>query len=310
MVPLSIAVTAKPALEPLFRPFGVQPLPKALEEQLGLRLDETTISHEVLVIDGAERVASTAGVPPVAKTQPAELEPRLKRAPWAGAVERVARLAVAPAQTAPGSVSGMFTDQLNNFLPGVQLTLLNEATGQRYDATTGRSGDFAISDLPVGQYRLTASLPGFRETTSILTVRSGVNTERTVVMAIGMVEETITVVDDGIAAAALPVYQRRPTPPPPPQTTPGIGGNLRPPRKLRHVAPVYPPSGVEGVVILAAVISLDGTVTNTRALSSPDPELAQAAMDAVNLWEFDPTLLDGVTVDTLMQVTVSFSKPR
>jgi TonB family protein len=64
------------------------------------------------------------------------------------------------------------------------------------------------------------------------------------------------------------------------------------------------------VVILAAVISLDGTVTNTRALSSPDPELAQAAMDAVNLWEFDPTLLDGVTVDTLMQVTVSFSKPR
>jgi uncharacterized protein (TIGR03435 family) len=310
MVPLSIAVTAKPALEPVFRPFGVQPFPKALEEQLGLRLDETTVSHEVLVIDSAERLAAMPNPAPVAKAPPAVLERQLKRAPWAGAVERVARVAAIPAQTAPGSVSGTFTDQLNNFLPAVHLTLVNEGTAQRYDVTTGRSGNYTVSDLPAGQYQLTASLPGFRETTSIVTVQSGVNTERNVVMAIGMVEETIIVVNDGIPAAPVPSYQRRPVSAPPPQQAQGIGGNLRVPRKLRNVAPIYPASGMEGVVILTTVISADGTVTNTRPLSSPDPDLTQAAMDAVNLWEFDPTLLDGVPVDTLMQVTVYFRKPR
>jgi uncharacterized protein (TIGR03435 family) len=286
--------------------FGVRTIQAALQEQLGRKLEEATAPVDVLVVDRADRPSA-----PAASTTPnATLPPRLTRAPWAGAVERVARFAATPAQTVPGSVSGTFTDQLNNFLPAVHLTLVNEATGQRYDATTGRSGDFAVSDLPAGSYRLTASLPGFRETTSILTVQSGINTERSVVMAIGMIEETILVVNDGIPPAALPSYQRRPVTPPPPSRTQGMGGNLRPPRKLRHVAPIYPASGAEGVVILTAVISLDGTVTNTRPLSSPDPDLAQAAMDAVNLWEFDPTLLDGIPVDTLMQVTVSFSKPR
>jgi hypothetical protein len=34
--------------------------------------------------------------------------------------------------------------------------------------------------------------------------------------------------------------------------------------------------------------------------------LSQAAVDAVQDWEFDPTLLDGIPVETLMQVTVDF----
>jgi len=310
-MPAAAIATRYPTFASFAAPFGVRTIDAALQEQLGLRLEESAAPFDVLVVDRADRPSTTAAsTMPIAKTPPALLEPRLKRAPWAGAAERVARFAAAPAQTAPGSASGTFTDQLNNFLPGIRLTLVNEATDQRYDATTGRSGDFTFSDLPAGQYRLNASLPGFRETSQILTVGSGMNTERNVVMAIGMVEETILVVNDGIPPAPLPSYQRRPVSLPLPQKTQGIGGNLRPPRKLRHVSPLYPASGAEGVVILTAVISLDGTVTNTRPLSSPDPDLAQAATDAVNLWEFDPTLLDGVPVDTLMQVTVSFSKPR
>jgi TonB family protein len=136
------------------------------------------------------------------------------------------------------------------------------------------------------------------------------NTERNVVMAIGMIEETIAVVNDGTPPPALPTYQRRPISPPRTPTVQGMGGNLRPPRKLRHVAPIYPASGAEGVVILTAVIGLDGTVTNTRPLSASDPDLAQAAIDAVNLWDFDPTRLDGIPVETLMQVTVSYSAAR
>ena len=55
------------------------------------------------------------------------------------------------------------------------------------------------------------------------------------------------------------------------------------PAKLIHQAhPEYPESaksrGVQGDVVLRAVISLDGSVGSMSPAGSPDPELAQAAM--------------------------------
>jgi TonB family protein len=37
-----------------------------------------------------------------------------------------------------------------------------------------------------------------------------------------------------------------------------------------------------------------------------DAEFGRAAMDAVNEWQFEPTRLHGVPVDTSMRVTVRF----
>jgi protein TonB len=54
------------------------------------------------------------------------------------------------------------------------------------------------------------------------------------------------------------------------------------------------------------VIASDGAMNNVHVLSSPSPDLSQAAVDAVEQWEFDPALLDGVPVETLIQVTVEF----
>ena len=74
--------------------------------------------------------------------------------------------------------------------------------------------------------------------------------------------------------------------------------------------PSYPPAaaanGVAGIVILSGVIGADGLMSDVHVLSSPNPELSQAAVEAVQQWEFDPTLLDGIAVETLMQVTVDF----
>ena len=45
-----------------------------------------------------------------------------------------------------------------------------------------------------------------------------------------------------------------------------------------------------------------------RALTvKAHPELAQAAVDAVQQWRFAPTLLNGVPVEVVMSVSVSFS---
>jgi TonB family protein len=37
------------------------------------------------------------------------------------------------------------------------------------------------------------------------------------------------------------------------------------------------------------------------------PLLDQAAMDAVNLWRFEPALLNGVPVEVEMTVTINFT---
>jgi protein TonB len=96
---------------------------------------------------------------------------------------------------------------------------------------------------------------------------------------------------------------------PAPKPTYRAGGNIRPPTKVRHVPPVYPPiaqqNKIEGVVILEAVIAENGRVRDVRVLRSV-PLLDQAAVDAVRQWHFTPTLLNGEAVPVVMTVTVRF----
>lgn len=101
-------------------------------------------------------------------------------------------------------------------------------------------------------------------------------------------------------------------PPPsavPPRPLP-VGGRIREPSKLRHVAPIYPviaqQARVEGVVIIEATIGTDGRVEQARVLRSK-PLLDEAALAAVRQWVFTPTLLNAVPVPVIMTVTVHFT---
>jgi TonB family protein len=47
-------------------------------------------------------------------------------------------------------------------------------------------------------------------------------------------------------------------------------------------------------------------VNSARVLRSI-PELDQAAIEAVNQWEFTPTLLNGAAMPVIMTVTVNFT---
>src|SRR5690606_14460650 len=111
----------------------------------------------------------------------------------------------------------------------------------------------------------------------------------------------------GGIVGGLPVA---PPPPPPPTQPVRVGGNIRPPTKIKHVRPVYPPiaqsARVQGIVIIEATIGPNGKVTDAKVLRSI-PLLDQAALDAVKQWEFTPTLLNGVPVPVIMTVTVQFT---
>lgn len=113
-----------------------------------------------------------------------------------------------------------------------------------------------------------------------------------------------------------------PPPPPPPdqdvqsmETIDGtapvrVGGNIKPPTKIRDVRPVYPQEAqdarVQGVVIVEATIDGTGRIREARVLRSI-PMLDEAALEAVRQWEFTPTLLNGVPVPVIMTMTVNFT---
>jgi TonB family protein len=89
-----------------------------------------------------------------------------------------------------------------------------------------------------------------------------------------------------------------------------IGGGLMPPKKVKDVAPVYPPlaqeARVQGVVIMEARVDEQGNVSDVRVLRSI-PLLDQAAIDSVKQWQYDPTLLNGSPIAVIMTVTVNFT---
>jgi protein TonB len=118
----------------------------------------------------------------------------------------------------------------------------------------------------------------------------------------------------GLAAGFQLDAPASPPPPPPPPTPPPaairVSGNVKPPRQLQKVNPVYPEiarsAKVQGVVIVEATIGTDGRVTNARVMRSI-PLLDQAALDAVRQWVYEPTIVNGAAVPVIMAVTVSFS---
>jgi protein TonB len=101
-----------------------------------------------------------------------------------------------------------------------------------------------------------------------------------------------------------------PQAPPPPQAAVRVGGQVKAPKKIKNVDPVYPElaqqARVQGVVILECTIAPQGRVTDVKVLRSI-PLLDQSAIDAVKQWTYTPTLLNGVPVPVIMTVTVTFA---
>ena len=90
-----------------------------------------------------------------------------------------------------------------------------------------------------------------------------------------------------------------------------IGGKIHPPMKIKDVQPVYPAiaqsARVGGAVMIEATIGEDGKVLDAKVVRSI-PLLDQAALDAVRQWEYRPTLLNGVPVPVLINITVNFAR--
>jgi TonB family protein len=88
-----------------------------------------------------------------------------------------------------------------------------------------------------------------------------------------------------------------------------IGGNVKEPKLLSSVMPVYPStarsSGQQGDVVVDTTIDKSGRVVRMHAIAGPT-SLRSAAMDALRRWRYEPSTLDGEPVEVQMQVTIKF----
>lgn len=202
---------------------------------------------------------------------------------------------------AQAPLEGVVYDSTGAVVPDVRLSL--DANGRKVEGRTDAEGRFAFPAVEPGAYVLEALVPGFKRLRQTIDLKQPADWTRVITLQLGDVKETISVKGrrgSGAAApAAGPVRLR-------------VGGNIKPPMKLKDVKPVYPASaqeaGHEGVVEIEAVIGKDGSVTAAR-VTSPEiyPELASAALDAVRQWKFSATLLNGNPVEVVMTVSVSFT---
>ena len=105
-----------------------------------------------------------------------------------------------------------------------------------------------------------------------------------------------------------------PVPPPQPslektRSPVPVGGNVQPPRIIYRENPDYPTlahqAGIQGEVIIAAVIDSRGNVVDMKVVSGP-PLLYMAAMKALAKWKFEPTYLNGEPVPIKWNVSVKF----
>jgi protein TonB len=96
------------------------------------------------------------------------------------------------------------------------------------------------------------------------------------------------------------------TVPPPPRP---VSGGVMEGYLVKQVQPVYPRmaqiAGVQGDVILQAMIDREGRIEQLQAVSG-HPMLVPAALDAVGQWRYRPYRLNGEPVEVETQITVRF----
>ena len=123
------------------------------------------------------------------------------RRPWRAAaaalsVVLLAAASVARAQSASATLTGTVLDEAGAVVPGVRVTLLNQATALQRHATTNDEGVFVAAVLPPGRYHLTARREGFSTFEVRHTVlHTGDQQALRIRLRVGEIGETVTVYD-------------------------------------------------------------------------------------------------------------------
>lgn len=211
------------------------------------------------------------------------------------------------AQNLSGKVTGSIHDPSGTGVANATIILSNHTANTIDMTTSDHDGSFTFKALPAGDYEFQVLKPGFEKyEIPQITLESGRDFSQAVMMKIGSLTEHVQVTPENSNKAA--VTERTNGKP----SRIRLGGSVEAAQLITKAQPVYPESaksaGVQGTVILHAVIGTDGKPLSLRVMNSQiDPDLAKSAVEAVSQWRYKPTLLNGepVEIDTTIEVVYS-----
>jgi TonB family protein len=91
-----------------------------------------------------------------------------------------------------------------------------------------------------------------------------------------------------------------------------IGGDVMPPKELSRVQPRFPPDakreGRTGVVVFDVVVDTSGAIASVEVARHADPDLEQAALEAVKQWRYQPATRNGAPVPVWLSITMRFPR--
>jgi TonB family protein len=213
-----------------------------------------------------------------------------------------------PGQNLSGKLTGTIFDPSDGAVPNATIIMTNHKAETVDMTTSNAEGSFVFNALPAGEYEMKVLKPGFSPYVAPnVLLEPSRDLGMTVKLEIGILTESVDVQAQG-SPKAKPSTETAEKPKP---TRIRIGGNVEFAKVLTKVQPIYPESakaaGAQGSVVLHAIVSKDGRPLSVEVLNSHiDPDLARAAVEAVNQWRFQPTLLNGEPVEIDATVTVSF----
>jgi TonB family protein len=204
---------------------------------------------------------------------------------------------------ARGTLWGIVTDPSGAVIPNVTVQANNLDAHTMETTTANAAGEFTLKAIPTGHYTVEAMVPGFKVFRRDDVVLNSNDTQRLDVhMDLGGVNERLQVIgkkptSQQVVPAGVPQRIR-------------VGGNVVAAKLVAKVDPIYPEyteaQGIQGTVLLRAIISKEGNVLSLSVINTADPDLSRAAMTAVQQWHYQPTLFNGQPVEVVTTITVDF----
>ena len=111
----------------------------------------------------------------------------------------------AHSQQVTGSISGSVRDTTDASVAAASLSLISVATGAARRLLTDETGNFVISSVDPGEYRLTVRAPGFKtfERKGVILSASERLSVGVLSLELGSVEERVTVTAEGAAVQTV-----------------------------------------------------------------------------------------------------------
>jgi TonB family protein len=286
---------------------------------LGFGIDAASYATHLVDLARSFRNRRWLAAPSIARPSTLErrvvamLNPELNRRPVprrrklaAAVMVLLAALPIAAATGGAGAPSGVLRDPSGKVLPGATVRLSAIGTDAVHETQSDSTGTFRFGEIPDGDYMLSARLPGFLGARTRVRVNASM-APIDMTVQVGTLKETVTVKAGDINTPYAPKY----VPTKPACGSTDVGGNIKPPAKLKSVSPRYKKewesAGLSGDVLLQAVIGSDGKVRDIEVVSPVNADLEEEAVNAVSQWEFSPTWLNCEAIDVRIFVTVAFA---